>query len=129
MEQEYEWTLEDIRKAHRRAQILRLTCHEAFETARSMEQEYWTRKLVSKFPKLEYNTHNVYLATIAYEDGDETCRVVGPEISSYEGVGLRVWHKGSKGKFHKLATFFKCEEIVPFITDVSLLAEDAEAVA
>lgn len=114
----YEWTLDDVREAHRRAKMKRLEWAEACDTAQKMECEYWTRQLVKKFPGLEYNTHKAYLATIAYRNGNQECRVIGPIVSEYGVAQILVWHRGSKGKFHKTATCYQCDEIVPFITDV-----------
>lgn len=129
MRRDYEWTLDDVREAHRRAEMKRLELAEARNTAEEMECEYWTRQLVKKFPELEYNTHKGYLATIAYGSGSQECRVLGPEVSKYGGAQLLVWRRGSKGKFNKLATCYQCEEIVPFITDVRWPAASKEAVS
>lgn len=129
MTQNYEWTLDDVRDAKRRAEWKRLEWAEALDTSKAMECEYWTRTLVQKFPELEYKTEDGFFATIAFSDGDEICRVCGPKTFEYGGTEVLVWHKGSKGKFNKLATRYKCEDIVPFIAAVSLLTAKHEAMS
>jgi len=120
MERDYEWTLEDVRDAQRRAELKRLEFAEARDTAYAIQCEYWTRQLVSKFPELEYKADIGYWATIAFSDGDELCRVQGPRKYEYGGTKVLVWHMGSKGRWRKLATSYPCSEIVPFIKAVSL---------
>lgn len=129
MTRKYEWTLDDVRDAKRRAEWKRLEWSEASDTAEAMECEYWTEKLVRKFPQLKYKTEDFYIATIAFSGGDEICRVRGPKKYEYGGTVVLVWHKGSKGKFNKLAARYQCEEIVPFVTAVSLPTAKDEAVS
>lgn len=120
MERDYEWTLDDVRDAQRRAELKRLEWAEARDTASAMQCEYWTRQLVRKFPELEYKADCGYFATIAFRGGDEFCRLQGPKKYEYGGTHVLVWHKGSKGKWNKLARSYQCSEIVPFIKAVSL---------
>lgn len=133
MRDEYEWTLGDVTDAFRRAELQRMKFECARTTARQIEREYWTAVLVKKFPELEWKVDSIgfrYLATIAFSDGDQQCLVCGPSLGGYRGAHVLVWHRGSKGKLHKTATEYKCDEIVPFIRSVALLKEnDSEAVA
>lgn len=126
MEREYDWTPDDVRDAKRRAEWKRLEHAEARDTAFAIELEYWTRQLVKKFPELEYKAEDGYFATIAFSDGDELCRVQGPKKYRYGGTQVLVWHKGSKGKWNKVARGYQCSEIVPFIKSVSLPQKGTE---
>ena len=129
MERGYEWTPDDVRDAKRRAEWKRLEYAEARDTARAIELEYWTRQLVRKFPELEYKAEYEYLATIAFSDGDKLCRVQGPKKYEYGGTQMLVWSKGSKGKWNKLARYYQCSELVPFIKAVSLPKKGTDEVA
>ena len=133
MRDEYEWTLTDVTDAFRRAELQRMKFECARTMARNIEREYWTAVLVKKFPELEWKVDGIgfrYLATIAFSDADQQCLVRGPMLGGYGGTHVLVWHRGSKGKLHKTATEYRCDEIVPFIRSVTLLKEDGkEAVA
>lgn len=120
MERDYEWTLDDVRDAMRRAELKRLEWNESRDTAFAMQCEYWTRQLVRRFPELEYKADCGYFATIAFSDGEKLCRVKGPKKYEYGGTRVLVWRKGSKGKWNKLASSYQCSEIIPFIKSVSL---------
>lgn len=117
---DYEWTLEDVREAKRRAQWKRLEWSEARDTARAVECEYWTSQLVSRFPSLEHRTDCIYLATISFAEGDEQCRVRGPIVTDWGGCALLVWRKASRGSFRKNADRYDCEETIPFIKEVRI---------
>ena len=126
---DYHWTLDDVRDARRRAELKRVRWAEARDSAGAIEREYWTRLLVAKFPQLEYRTDDQYTATIGFSTGDEICMVRGPRVNEYGSVRVLVWHKGSKGKFNKLAQAYRCEEIVPFIQAVIVHGEKEEVPA
>jgi hypothetical protein len=117
----YEWTEADVAEAKRRAALKRIESEEASRSARAIEESFWEAKLIAKFPDLEYRTHEVYAALIAFSDGDQWCMCKGPTTSPFAGVQMLVWHKGSKGKFHKTATTYECGEIIPFVKEVRLI--------
>jgi hypothetical protein len=127
---DYQWTEADVADAKRRAALKHLEAQELSRTAGQIEEEFWEKKLISRFPELEHRTHEVYRTVVAFSDGDQECLCRGP-ISSGWRVGkieMLVWHKGSKGKFHKTAVRYDCSEIVPFLKQVLRLGS-SEAVA
>ena len=125
---DYEWTEADVLDAKRRAALKQMESRAAHVEACEIEETFWERKLAAKFPELEYCTHEEYGALIAFSDGDQWCMCKGPIRSKYSGVQMLVWHKGSKGKFHKLASSYECSQIIPFIKEVRK-SKSKEAVA
>jgi hypothetical protein len=117
---DYEWTWADVVEAKRRAAMKQIESIEARKSARQIEESFWEKKLVAKFPELEYRTHETYEALISFKDGEEWCMCKGPTFADYRGVHMLVWHKGAKGKFRKLAECYDCGGIVPFIKQVRL---------
>jgi hypothetical protein len=125
---DYEWTDADVLDAKRRAALKQMESRAADVAACEIEEAFWEKKLWTKFPELEHRTHDQYGGLIAFRDGDQWCICKGPIRSPYQGVRMLVWHKGSKGKFHKLATSYECSEIIPFVKEVRKL-KPQEAVA
>jgi hypothetical protein len=116
----YQWTEADVAEAKRCAALKQVEAQQSVRSAGQIEEEFWESRLVSRFPELEYKTHEIYEAVIAFNDGEQTCLCKGPISSSWlpGSVGMLVWRKGSKGKFHKTAAQYDCGQIVPFIKKV-----------
>jgi hypothetical protein len=65
---------------------------------------------------------------VAFSDGDQECLCRGPLSGWRVGeIEMLVWHKGSKGKFHKTAVRYDCCQIVPFLKQVSRLSSSEAA--
>ncbi len=127
---DYKWTEEDVADAKRRAALKQIELEEAKRAARQIEESFWDDKLVARFPQLEGRTHEPFGAVISFSDGDQDCMCRGPVGPQWAlgKVCMLVWHKGSKGKFHKQATEYSCDEIVPFIKQVRTV-KSTQAVA
>ena len=123
----YKWTLEDIAKAQYRAEMKEFAASEARGRARQIEQCYWEKEFSQIAKKLGlsyvYSWHR-HEAVIDFSDGECSCVIKGPCIAPGHGVCIYVWHKGSKGKLHKTATRYRCNEIIPFIKSLVEIADE-----
>lgn len=129
MEPDYEWTLADIAKAYRRAEMKEFAASEARGRARQIEQSYWDEQFSRIAKKLGLShvcSWRKHEAVVDFSDGECSCVIEGPCVA-HDGVCIYVWHKGSKNKLYKKATRYRCNEIIPFIKSIVEIADEGGA--